>query len=309
MDPGPRLRHGVAALRRGGLADPLYNAVAFGILSVAIVGVLYPLYFVVIASISDPTLVATGGVWFWPRGLTLDGYQRIFSDPVVWRGLANSVQYTATATLISTSLVLSAGYALSRRDLPGRNVLMVVFVATLFFDGGIVPRYLVVRELGMLNTMWAIVLPGAVAVWNLVIARAYFTTNIPTEVHEAARVDGASDLQFFLRIVLPMSKPLIAVLVMIHLVWNWNAFFDALIYLTDTSKYPLQLVLRNILIQSDVSASSAMVGDLSSYAEKQRVAELIKYAMIVFSSAPLLLLFPFAQKYFTKGMTLGAVKG
>jgi putative aldouronate transport system permease protein len=290
------------------LSDPLFNAVTVLVLGGALIAIIYPLYFILIASVSEPDQVYEGNVWLTPAGFTLDGYERIVSDPAVWRGLMNSVLYTGVAVTISVCLVLSAGYALSRRDMPGRSMFMILFLATLFFDGGMIPRYLVVRDLGLLDSIWAMVLPNAVAVWNLIIARVYFESNIPESLREAAHMDGASDLRFFFRIVLPMSKPLIVVMIMIHMVWNWNAFFDALIFLTDESKYPLQLVLRNILVQNEVSTTGNLVGDLASYAEQQKVAELIKYGMIVFASLPMLLLFPFLQKYFTKGMLIGAVK-
>jgi putative aldouronate transport system permease protein len=290
------------------LGDPLFNAVTLLIIGGALAAIIYPLYFILIASVSDPDQVNTGQVWFWPSGVTFDGYRRILSDPTVWQGLANSVTYTALGTVLSVALVLAGGYALSRHDLPGRNVILLLIVVTLFFDGGLVPRYLVVRDLGLLDTVWAMILPNAVTVWNLVIARVYFESNIPASLREAASLDGASDLRFFLRIALPLAKPLLAVMALIHLVWNWNAFFDALIFLTDDSKYPLQLVLRNILVQNEVTASGNLVGDLAGYAEQQRLAGLIKYAMIVFAAAPLLLVFPFLQKYFVKGMLIGAVK-
>ncbi|MBN6052629.1 carbohydrate ABC transporter permease, partial [Nonomuraea sp. RK-328] len=290
------------------LGEPLFNAVTLLVIGGALAAIIYPLYFILIASVSDPDRVNTGQVWLWPSGVTFDGYRRILSDPTVWQGLGNSVTYTALGTALSVALVLAGGYALSRHDLPGRNVILLLIVITLFFDGGLVPRYLVVRDLGLLDTVWAMILPNAVTVWNLVIARVYFESNIPASLREAASLDGASDLRFFLRIALPLAKPLIAVMALIHLVWNWNAFFDALIFLTDDSKYPLQLVLRNILVQNEVTASGNLVGDLAGYAEQQRVAGLIKYAMIVFASAPLLLVFPFLQKYFVKGMLIGAVK-
>ncbi|MDP4504353.1 carbohydrate ABC transporter permease [Nonomuraea turcica] len=290
------------------LGDPLFNAVTLLIIGGALAAIIYPLYFILIASVSDPDQVNTGQVWFWPSGVTFDGYRRILSDPTVWQGLANSVTYTALGTVLSVALVLAGGYALSRHDLPGRNVILLLIVVTLFFDGGLVPRYLVVRDLGLLDTVWAMILPNAVTVWNLVIARVYFESNIPASLREAASLDGASDLRFFFRIALPLAKPLLAVMALIHLVWNWNAFFDALIFLTDDSKYPLQLVLRNILVQNEVTASGNLVGDLAGYAEQQRMAGLIKYAMIVFAAAPLLLVFPFLQKYFVKGMLIGAVK-
>ena len=295
-----------ASIDRG---DRAYTVVVAAMLGGAVLAIIYPLYFIVIASFSEPDAVNNGRVWVLPEGFTLDGYRRLLADPRVWRGIVNSLTYTSLATALSVALILTAGYALSRKELPWRNAITALFLVTLFFDGGMIPRYLVVKELGMLNTVWAMILPNAVAVWNLLIARTYFTSAIPVEVREAAYLDGASELKFFLRIALPLAKPLIAVMVLIHLVWNWNAFFDALIFLTDESKFPLQLVLRNILVQSEVSASGNLSSDLSSYAEQQRLGELIKYGMIVVSTVPLLLLSPFAQRYLSRGGVEGALKG
>ena len=179
----------------------------------------------------------------------------------------------------------------------------------MFFDGGIIPRYLVVRQLNMYNTIWAVVVPGAIGVWNLIIARTFFQSTIPPEMREAAFIDGASEFQYFRKVVLPLSAPLVAVMVLTHVVGNWNAFFDALIYLTDEDKYPLQLVLRNILTQGDIAAQAAMLTDVESYAAQQRVGEMIKYGMIVIASAPLLILYPFLQRYFERGLMVGAIKG
>ncbi|WP_243077168.1 carbohydrate ABC transporter permease [Microbacterium sp. SS28] len=288
-------------------ADPVFNFFAIGMLLVAILAILYPLYFIVIASVSEPSEILNGNVWLWPRGFTLEGYTRIFSDPTILRGFGNSVLYTVLGTAISVSAILCAAYALSRKDLYGRTFFMLLFIITMFIDGGLIARYLVVRDLGMLDTIWAIVLPGAIGVWNLIIARAFFENNVPAELREAAQLDGANDFRFFLRIVLPLSKPLIFLMIMIHLVANWNAFFDALIFLNDESKYPLQLVLRNVLIQSEVSAAGG-TGAMDSYAAAQRLGELIKYGMIVVSTIPLLIVLPFMQKHFTKGALLGAVK-
>ncbi|MGX9349244.1 carbohydrate ABC transporter permease [Microbacterium sp. KNMS] len=288
-------------------ADPLFNAIAIGTLLLAIAAILYPLYFIVIASVSEPSEILNGNVWIWPKGFTLEGYARIFSDPTIVRGFANSVLYTVLGTAISVVMILFGAYALSRRDLYGRRVLMFVFLLTMFIDGGLIARYLVVRDLGLLDTIWAIVLPGAVGVWNLIIARAFFENNVPSELREAAQLDGADDFRFFFTIVLPLSKPLIFLMIMIHLVANWNAFFDALIYLNDESKYPLQLVLRNVLIQSEVTAAGGS-GALDSYAAAQRLGELIKYGMIVISTVPLLIVLPFMQKHFAQGALLGAVK-
>ncbi|HWV48536.1 MAG TPA: carbohydrate ABC transporter permease [Microbacterium sp.] len=288
-------------------SDPVFNVVAIAMLVVAIIAILYPMYFIVIASVSEPSEILNGNVWLWPRGFTLEGYARIFSDATIIRGFANSVLYTILGTAISVTVILCAAYALSRKDLYGRTFFMLLFIITMFIDGGLIARYLVVRDLGMLDTIWAIVLPGAVGVWNLIIARSFFENNVPGELREAAQLDGANDFRFFFQIVLPLSKPLIFLMIMIHLVANWNAFFDALIFLNDESKYPLQLVLRNVLIQSEVS-SAGCTGALDSYAAAQRLGELIKYGMIVISTIPLLIVLPFMQKHFTKGALLGAVK-
>lgn len=292
---------------RGRLADPLFNVIAVGMLLLAIVAILYPMYFILIASVSEPSEILNGNVWLWPQGFTLEGYTRIFADPTILRGFGNSVLYTVVGTSISVVTILCAAYALSRKDLFGRTFFMLLFIITMFVDGGLIARYLVVRDLGLLDTIWAVVLPGAVGVWNLIIARAFFENNVPAELREAAQLDGANDFRFFLQIVLPLSKPLIFLMIMIHLVANWNAFFDALIFLDDPDKYPLQLVLRNVLIQSEVSAAGGTSG-LDSYAAAQRLGELIKYGMIVISTVPLLIVLPFMQKHFTKGALLGAVK-
>lgn len=289
-------------------ADRTFTIVATTILLLSIIAVIYPLYFIVIASISDPNAVYEGRVWLFPSGVTFEGYQRILTDGRIWSGLANTMIYTVLGTAISVSAILCGAYALSRKDLPGRKYLMLLFVITMFFDGGLITKYLVVKDLGLLNTVWAVVLPGAIGVWNLIIARSFFENTIPNELREAAQMDGANDFRFFFQMVLPLSKPLIMLMIMVHVVANWNSFFDALIFLNDDSKYPLQLVLRNILIQSDVSSTGTTGGDIASYAAAQRIAELTKYAMIVVSSLPLMIALPFMQKHFTKGMMIGAVK-
>jgi putative aldouronate transport system permease protein len=288
--------------------DTTFNVVSFIILTTALVIVLYPLYFLLIASFSSPDAIYSGEIWLLPKELTFEGYKRIFADGTIWTGFRNSAVYTMLGTAISVTLILTAGYALSRKDLVGRNIIMWFFIFTMFFDGGIVPRYLIVRDLGMLNTIWAMVLPNAVGVWNLIIARTFFQMTIPDELRDAASLDGANNLQFFVRVALPLSTPLIAVMVLIHAVGNWNAFFDALIYLTNEGLYPLQLILRNILTQSDVAANAAMLTGVGSYAEQQRVAELIKYGMIIVASIPMIILYPFLQRYFVKGIMIGSIK-
>lgn len=290
------------------IADPLFVMVTYGIIAIAIILIVYPLYFIVIASISDPNLVQQGKVVFFPRGITFDGYLTIFGTSTIVRGFLNSVVYTVVGTVISVAMILFGAYALSRKDMPGRNFFMILFVITMFFDGGMIARYLVVKELGMLDTIWAVVLPGAVGVWNLIIARTFFEQNLSPELREAAQLDGASDFRFFFSIVLPLSKPLIVLMAMIHIVANWNAFFDAMIYLSDESKYPLQLILRNVLIQSQASASGMDMASMDSTAAAQKMGELLKYSMIVVSTIPLLIAFPFLQRHFVKGATLGALK-
>ena len=290
------------------LADPLFALVTYGLIGLSIIAIIYPLYFIVIASISDPNLVQQGKVILFPRGVTFDGYLTIFGTSTIVRGFANSVLYTVVGTTLSVAMILTGAYALSRRDMPGRNLFMILFVITMFFDGGMIARYLVVKELGMLNTLWAVVLPGAVGVWNLIIARTFLQQNLSPELREAAQLDGASDFRFFFGIAIPLSKPLIVLMVMIHLVANWNAFFDAMIYLNDESKYPLQLILRNVLIQSQASSSGMDMASMDSTAAAQRMGELLKYSMIVVSTIPLLIAFPFLQRHFIKGATLGALK-
>lgn len=304
------MTHSTGTVRRplsNRLSDRAFNRGSVFVLSISVVAVVYPIYFIVIASVSEPSAVYNGDVLLTPSGFTLEGYERIFSDPTIIRGFLNSVLYTSLATTISVALIVAGGYVLSRPDLPGRRTITFLLVITLFFDGGMIPRYLVVQQLGLINTIWAIVLPGAVGVWNLLIARSFFDVSLPGELREAAQLDGASDFRFFFTVALPLAKSLVVLMAMIHLVANWNAFFDALIFLNDDSKYPLQLVLRNILIQSDLS-TGAMTGDLESYAQAQRVAELVKYGTIVVSTLPVIALVPFLQKHFTKGALLGAVK-
>ena len=290
-------------------SDRFFNLFSFVVLTLTLLLVIYPLYFLVIASVSSPDAIYSGSVWLLPRGLTFEGYSRIFADNSILIGYRNSAVYTIVGTLISVTLTLTAGYALSRKDLVGRNVIMFFFVLTMFIDGGLIPRYLLIRDLGWFNTIWAMVVPNAVGVWNLIITRTFFQITIPEELREAASIDGASNIQFFIRVVLPLSGPIIAVMVLIHAVGNWNSFFDALIFLTREDMYPLQLVLRNILTQSEVTANAAMLTGVTSYADQQRVTELIKYGMIIVASAPMIILYPFLQRYFVKGMMIGAIKG
>lgn len=287
--------------------DKIFDLINIFLVAIMVILVVYPLYFIVIASISNPNMIYEGKVWLLPKDITFEGYQRIFSDSKIWLGYKNSIIYTFVGTLVNVSCTLMAAYALSRRDLYGRNLIMFLFLFTMFFSGGLIPTYLVVKNLGLLNTMWALILPKAVAVWNVIVARTFFQTSIPNELLEAAKIDGCSDAKFFWKIVLPLSKPIVAVMVLFYAVGHWNSYFDALIYLNNEDLYPLQLILRNILIQNE--ASTQMMSDIDSLAAKQRVSELIKYGVIIVASIPLLVLYPFVQKYFVKGVMVGGIKG
>lgn len=288
--------------------DLIFDIANVAMLTLALILVLYPLYFIVIASISNPDKIYAGEVMLFPKDISFDGYVRIFQSDMIWRGYFNSILYAVLTTVISVSLILTSAYALARKDFIGRKIFMIFFLITMFFSGGLVPTYLVIKQLGMLNTVWAVVLPGAVGVWNIIIARTFFQLTIPDQLREAASIDGCNNTRFFFQIVLPLSKPIIAVMVLLHVVGSWNSFFDALMYLQDENMYPLQLVLRNILIQNDVATTSSMISDLQSYAAQQRVAELLKYGVIVVSTLPLLILYPFLQKYFVHGTLIGSIK-
>ncbi|MGC5773703.1 carbohydrate ABC transporter permease [Paenibacillus pabuli] len=293
-------------LKRKTKSDLAFDIINYLFLGCFTLMILYPLYFIVIASISDPNKIYSGDVWLLPQNITFDGYKRIFSDSSIWNGYKNSILYAVLNGFVSTALVIMAAYPLSRKDFYGRNVIMTFFIITMFFNGGIIPTYLVVKDLHLMNSMWAVILPGAMDAFLIIIAKTFFE-ELPEELREAAAIDGAKNLRYLWSIVLPLSKPIIAVLVLFAVVRQWNGFFDALIYLSDGDKYPLQLVLRNILIQSQPSGNMLM--DIDNMLAKQRVTELIKFGVIIVSAVPLLVLYPFLQKYFVKGVMVGSVKG
>lgn len=293
-------------LKRQTKSDLTFDITNYLFLGFFTLMILYPLYFIVIASISDPNKIYSGDVWLLPQNITFDGYKRIFSDSTIWNGYKNSIIYAALNGFVSTTLVIMAAYPLSRKDFYGRNVFLTFFIITMFFNGGIIPTYLVIKDLHLMNSMWAVILPGAMDAFLIIIAKTFFE-ELPEELREAAAIDGARNLRYLWSIVLPLSKPIIAVLVLFAVVRQWNGFFDALIYLSDGDKFPLQLVLRNILIQSQPSGN--MLTDIDNMLAKQRVTELIKFGVIVVSAVPLLALYPFLQKYFVKGVMVGSVKG
>lgn len=269
--------------------------------------VVYPLYFMLIASFSDPDAVNTGQTFLLPKDITFDGYQNIFKDPNILQGYGNSLLYTTVGTVVKVMLIISGAYVLSRKDVPGRNLVMFLIVFTMFFQGGLIPTYLLVRDLHLVNTMWALILPGAIPVFQLLIARTFFQTTIPDELLEASQVDGCSDIRFFAQIVLPLSLPIIAVIALFSAVQEWNSFFKALVYIQDEEKQPLQVVLRAILVQNQVS--NEMLGDIEEQEARLRAAEQIKYGVVIVASAPMLMLYPFVQRFFVQGVMIGSVKG
>lgn len=288
--------------------DKTFDIINYTALLLLLGIVLYPLYFIVIASFSDPNEVAAGSVSFYIKGFNIKGYREIFKFSKIWTGYANSVLYMCIGTFINLAATIPAAFAFSRKELVGSKFLMLLFTFTMFFGGGLIPSFLLIKSLGMYNTVWALVLPGAVSVYNLIVARTFFQVSIPNELYEAAVVEGSDYFTYFFKIVLPISKPIIAVMLLIHAVGHWNAYFSALVYISDNSKMPLQVVLREVLIQSrNVSTISSMT--MARAEEQRQLAEMIKYGVIIVSSLPVLIMYPFVQKHFIKGMLIGAVKG
>lgn len=286
--------------------DRVFDVMNYAILTLCFLLVAYPLYFIVIASISDPVDVNAGRVILYPVKTTLDGYKRILEYKSFFTGYRNTLIYTGVGTLVNMVLTVPAAYALSRKDLVGRNGFMMMIAFTMIFSAGLIPTYLHIRDLKLIDTMWALILPGAVSTWNLIVARTFFQQTIPDDLLEAAQLDGASNLQFFLQIVLPLSKSILAVLVLFYAVSHWNSYQNALYYITSDDKRPLQLVLRSILFENTMGD---MVEDAANLAAQQRLGDLIKYGIIIASSLPLLILYPFLQRYFIQGVMIGAVKG
>ncbi len=270
--------------------------------------VAYPLYYVLVASVSNPYDVYAGKTFLLPSEFTLKGYEAVFADKNIFTGYLNSVKYTVIGTVFSVTLLYMTAYPLAQKDLPGRKWISLFFIITMYIGGGLVPTYLVVKETHLINSMWALFLPGGVSVSNMIIVRNYFENSIPRELIEASKIDGCTKMRTFLHVVIPLSKPIMAVMVVFSMVAYWNDWFTALIYLTGTSKAPLPLVLRNILIKS--SASAAQASTISGgYAELNKLTEMIKFASIIVAAAPMLVIYPFVQKYFEKGFMAGAVKG
>ena len=292
-------------------SDNVFGVVNYILVSLLVLIVLYPLIFVVSASFSDPILVNSGKVWLLPKGLTIEGYRNVLEYEMVWVGYGNTIVYTLVGTLINLALTLITAYALSRKDLIGRNFFTLLFAFTMYFSGGLIPTYITVKNLGLLDTRAVMLILGAISMYNVIITRTYFSNNIPFELQEAAFLDGCSDVNLFLKVVLPLSPPIIAVMALYYAVGHWNSYFNAMIYLTDRYKMTLQIFLREVLLLNQLAdmMGSADTDEMMRIAERQKMAMIMKYCLIVVSSAPILCVYPFLQRYFVKGIMVGAVKG
>lgn len=288
-------------------SDRVFDFIIYGIAILLTLLALYPMYFILIASISDPNLVAKGEILFLPRGMTLEGYEHLISMTNLWVGYGNTILYTIAGTLIMLAVNIPVAYALSRKDLVGRGAFTLFFVFPMFFGGGLIPTFIIINNwFHMLDTFTVMVLPFSVIAYYIIVARTFFNTSLPGELWDAAQIDGCGNLRYFFTIVLPLSKAIIAVIALWAAVGHWNSYFNAMIYLRSPERYPLQLVMRNILINNEMAAS-AMTG--SAAAEVNRKANLIKYGAIVVSSLPIMCMYPFVQKYFNQGVMIGALKG
>ncbi|WP_062105865.1 carbohydrate ABC transporter permease [Bacillus niameyensis] len=287
--------------------DRIFTICNYILLSLFVASVLYPLIFVVSASFSSAEAISSGKVWLWPVDISIKSYQEVFKHEAIWTGYANSLFYMVVGTLINVFLTVLAAYPLTRKDFRGRNIFLFMFVFTMMFNGGLIPMYLLVRDLGMLNTRWALIVPNAMATFNVIVTMTFFKSTIPDELLESAKMDGCNDFKFLWKIVLPLSAPIIAVMSLFYAVGHWNQYFSALIYLRDTSLFPLQLVLRDILVQNEVDPS--MMSDVTNLEERIGLQQLLKYSTIVVASLPVLIIYPFVQKHFVKGVMIGSLKG
>ncbi|HLQ72576.1 MAG TPA: carbohydrate ABC transporter permease [Bacillota bacterium] len=293
------------------MSDKLFDILNKIFVSLIVIIIVYPLVFVVSASISDPAAVSTGKMWLWPVDITIAGFKMVFNNDDIWMGYKNTIIYTVVGIVVHLFLLLPCAYTLSRPNIKFKKTILWFILFTMLFNGGMIPTYLVVKNLGMLDTMWAIVVPGALGAWSVLVAQAFFRQNVPNELVEAGKIDGASDYYIFWKIALPLSIPIIAVMALFHGVGLWNQYFSALIYLSDRSLYPLQLILREILVLNEMSTGEGaqqIVGSAGSFADQVKIAAQIKYAVMIVSTLPLIMVYPFIQRFFVQGVLIGSVK-
>lgn len=293
----------------------VFDSVVYAILIVLMIIMLYPLIFVVSASFSNPKLVAAGKMLLWPVDVTLDGYKYLFQYKEIWTGYANTIFYTIAGTILNLIATMPCAFALSRKDMKGRGIIMIFFMIPMYFSGGLIPGYLNVKSLGLLDTRFLILINGLVSTYNVIVCRTYFQTSIPYELQEAAVIDGCNDFQIFGKIIFPLSKPITVVMMLYYGVGRWNSYFTEMIYLKDRAKFPLQLFLREILTKSSFAKTAMMNGQSFSAEEMMALikqadtANMIKYGVIVLGTLPMMIIYPFLQKYFEKGIMIGSVKG
>ncbi len=294
-------------------SDQVFTVINGTILIILFIALIYPLVFVLSASFSSPEVVSRGEMILFPQKITIVGYKRIFENNDVWKGFANTIINTVLGTILNLFVTIPCGYALSRKDMPLRRILIVYFMVTMYFNSGIIPHYLNVRSLGLLNTRAILIIGGAVSVYNVIVCKSFFGTTIPWVLHEAARIDGANDTRTFFEIILPLSKPIIVVIALYCAVGHWNSYFIAMVYIQDRRLFPLQLFLREILLQSKFAVAMAMSGadaeSIQYMYNEQEVANQLKYGIIVVSTLPMMLIYPFLQRFFEKGIMIGSVKG
>ena len=292
---------------RNSRSDRIFYAIVTVVITLFTITVLYPILFVIASSFSSGEAVSSGKVLLWPVDFSLDGYRAVLKNKNIGMGYINTIEYTVVGTAVNLAITMLCAYPMSRRDMPLRKTLTFIFCFTMYFGGGLIPSYLLNKNLGLINTFWVMIIPGAMSVYNMIIARTSISTNIPNELLEAATLDGCSDFGFFVRIVLPLSKAIMAVLTLYYAVGHWNNYFSAMIYLNDRDKQPLQIILREILVAGRVE--SEMMGDAESYAAYAQLADLLKFSLIMVSTVPIMCVYPFIQKYFVKGVMIGSLKG
>jgi len=286
--------------------DKIFYFICYAIVTLLVLIVLYPLIYILSASFSSAAAITDGRMWLWPVDFTLIGYKYVLGYDAVWIGYRNTLFYTFFGTMINVAMTMTCAYGLSRRGMRGRRFFNLLFTFTMIFKGGMIPSYLLMKDLGMLNTVWSMLIPGAISVYNLTVARTFIENNIPNDLLEAAHIDGCSDIRFFFSMVLPLSKAILAVMLLMYASTHWNTYFNAFLYLNDRDLYPLQIFLRQILVQNNMSADML---DPEALAQIQTLQQIMKYTVIVISTAPMLCLYPFVQKYFEQGMMIGSIKG
>ncbi|WP_274652608.1 carbohydrate ABC transporter permease [Paenibacillus humicola] len=296
---------------RNRIREPIGDRLLLAVLYVALIAVmlvvLYPMLYIFSSSLSSPNAVVSGQVWLYPVGLSFRAYESIFHSSQLMLGYYNSIVYTVVGTFINVAFTVLLAFPLAQKQFPGRKIITLLMLFTLFFDGGLIPTYLLVKNLHMLDTRWALWLPGALSVFQVIVARTFFQTSIPEELSEAAQIDGCRDSRYLISVALPLSKPILAVMTLMYAVGHWNAYFDALIYLRSESLFPLQYVLRNVLILN--AADPEMLANTAQKLRDQGFEQALKYALIVVACVPVLIMYPFVQKHFVKGVLVGSLKG